>query len=132
LKIGKEIQDLGLYGSVQCRCRFVGNDHPGLQDQGGRNTDPLPQTSTEFGWISSRILGRQGHAFHHLHDLAASDCWRADMMYIQWLLDALSHRLTRIQRRVGILKDYLDLPPKLQLLVMRRRSHIHASHPDRA
>jgi len=50
LQIGEKIEDFGLNGNVESRCRLIKDNKFRPQDQCARNRDPLPLPTGEFVW----------------------------------------------------------------------------------
>jgi len=52
LQILEQVDDLGLYGDVERRDRFVENDEIRLERQGAGDTDPLTLAAGELVWVA--------------------------------------------------------------------------------
>ena len=63
LKVGQQIDDLGLNRNIQRRDGFIGNDEFGLHCQGARNADPLPLATTELMRIAVADAAVQSDRF---------------------------------------------------------------------
>ena len=50
-KVLKQVQDLALYGNIQCAERLVGNNHVGLEAERAPYGDSLALPTRELVWI---------------------------------------------------------------------------------
>src|SRR5687767_2814104 len=82
-----------------------------MQRERAGDADPLTLAARELVRIAARVLAAEADGLEErLH---------ADLRLLRahpavnrvWLRDDLLHRLTRIERRVGVLEDHLHLPP---------------------
>jgi hypothetical protein len=61
-QFGQERQDLGLYGDVECGCRFVGNQQLRTIDDGHRDHYSLALAARELVWIVAGPTLRFGNS----------------------------------------------------------------------
>src|SRR4029079_7622662 len=74
------------------------------------HTDPLPLPTRELMWIAVVVLGVEPHLLHHvLHGSPYLLVPLLEPVDLERSTDDRSDRLTRVERRVGVLEDHLHL-----------------------
>ena len=109
LEIHQQVDDLGLHRHVERRHGLVADDEPGLHRQGARDPQALALAAREFERILDHLVGAQPDALEQTcHALA---CLRGTHGFVvaQRLGDDFGGTDARVQRRVGILEDGLQL-----------------------
>ena len=110
LQITQQVDNLRLNGYVKSGYSFVTDDHLRLNDQSSCDTDTLSLTAGERMGIAHQVRGIQTDFFcHFLGLLIHFSLGHLGIVGLQRLLDDVKDGHTGIQRRVGILKDHLDL-----------------------
>jgi hypothetical protein len=110
LQLGKEIEDLGLYGDVKCTGGLVADEEVRLDGEASRNADALPLAAREFVRIAvyhrriETYLGENGFDTLFAFLTARTNAVRRHALHHE-----LADHHARVQRRERILKD--DLQP---------------------
>ena len=130
LKIGEQVEHLGLDGDVESRDGLVANDQPWLERERPRNPDPLALATRELVRVAVVVLGVEPHALHELtHERLPVSL---DVVDRKRRTDDLPDRVTRVERRVGVLEDDLDLAPKRPQLARGEVGDVGAVEDDAA
>jgi len=103
----QELQDLGLHGDVERRCRLVHEHELRARRQGPGDGDPLALAAGELVGIVVRCRRRQSHAPQELANLPAVIA--GDAVDPERLGDDPADALARVEGSVGVLKDDLHL-----------------------
>ena len=110
LQVLQQVDDLGLHRDIQRRHRLVADDQPRFASQRTRDAYALALAARELVRVALGMLGRQpdgAQQFGHPLRLAP------DMQAVQHqrLGQGLAHRHSRVQRRVRVLEDDLQVAP---------------------
>jgi len=117
LQAPQQVQDLGLDGDIQRRDGLVGDDQLRPQGQRPGNPDPLPLAAAELVGVAAHLLPREPHLFHEPGRLLVALPSGRDAVNQQRLPDGAAGAAARVERRIGVLEDHLDLAPEgFQLL----------------
>lgn len=120
-QVGQEIDDLCADGNVESRDTFIADDEARLYRQCARNADALPLPSGELVRISVDHVRLQPAFLHDGKDIRphfGRSMVQHPMRY-EPLLDDLPDRHARIQRRIRILEDDLQIAPQAAHLGVR-------------
>ena len=107
----EEVQDLRLDRHVQGRYRFVTYQQVGFKDECPGDADALPLATREFVRVAPCVVGGKPHEVHHPADLLQAFRGGTEPVDPEALADAVADRRSRVQRRIGVLEDDLDLSP---------------------
>ena len=120
LQILEHVDDLSLYGHIQCRDRFIAHYELGVHSQCTRNSYALPLASRELMGIAARMLRIESYVLHELEDLLTTlALGRIQPMHIQRLTNDVLHRHTRVQGGIRVLEDHLHVAPHLGKVLLR-------------
>ncbi|OEV00489.1 hypothetical protein AN217_24795 [Streptomyces qinglanensis] len=120
LNLLEQVDDLGLDGDVQRRDRLVGHDQLRLQGQGAGDADPLALAAGELVREPVVVLGVEADGLQQLADALLPAAGRVDAVDLHGPADDGAHGVPRVQRRVRVLEDHLDLgADRCQLLARR-------------
>src|SRR3954454_21481399 len=123
LQVAQQVQDLRLDRDIESRHGLVGDDDLGLQRDRARNADALTLAARELVRIAVVVLGIEPDLLHQLLDRSlALALALVQVVDDERLRDDRANRLARVERRVRVLEDHLDLTPhRLQLAAAKRR-----------
>ena len=110
LQILQQIHHLRLDRHVQRRDRLVADDQLRVDGERAGDADALALAAGEFVRIAHHVPGRQADHLQQLLDPRALFLAVCDAVHLQRLGDDVADRHARIERRIGILEDDLDLP----------------------
>ncbi len=113
LEVQQEIDDLGLDGYIERRCRLISNYHTGCCGKGPGQTYPLALSSTEFMWIAVQGLGVQADFPEELYCPVSIAASGTKLVYLQWFAQDLKDRLFWVQGWKGVLEHHLCLTPEI-------------------
>ena len=112
LELLQQIHDLRLNRNVERRDRFVGDDKVGVGGERARDADALPLPAGKFVRVALYEAGTEADRFHQLADSPlALRAGRDDAESFEWLAQNLSDGHPRIERRIRVLKDHLQVTP---------------------
>ena len=134
LEFVQKLEDLRLYGDVQCRRRFVRDQKIRFVGKRHRDHDALPLTPGEFVGIGTETLGRVGQCHHveQLQGALAGGAFAHAPMYEEDLAELLLDGVQRIERGHRLLEHHADaFAADLQHVVLGRANHLLAVDPDR-
>ena len=110
-RLSKKVDDLGLHGDVERGDGLVADDHLRVQRQPTRNPDALALTAGELVRVPVDVLGVEPHQVQQLLNALPAVAFGKDVSVdFERLANDISDCFTRIQRRIRILKDDLDVP----------------------
>ena len=118
----EQVHDLRLDRHVERRHRLVEDDQLRVQRERARDADALPLAARELVREPVRVLGRQADDAQQLLDALLTPPCPVLPVDAHRLADDVAHRHARIQRRVRILEDDLDLPAHVAHLPPRSGS----------
>ena len=104
-----QVQDLRLNGHVQRGGRLVGDDDLGAERQGARHADALALSAGELVGEFAHVLALEAHRFKQLRRAARRLLFRKDTVDPQRLGDNIAHAHLRVQGRVRVLENHLDM-----------------------
>ena len=113
LQVAHQVQDLRLHGDVERRRRLIANDELGIGRKRARDRDALALSAGKFVRIFAAVVGMQSDQSQEFSDpvpdlaLALYKVEGADR-----LGDDVVNPKTRIETRIGVLKDHLDAAPQ--------------------
>ena len=105
----EQVDDLRADRHVERRDRLVEHDHLRVERERAREADALPLAAGELVREAVRVLGAEADGAQQLVDAAAALPSLVQAVDAQRLGDDLAHRHARVQRRVRILEDDLQL-----------------------
>src|SRR5690242_5247437 len=117
LELHEEVQNLRLDRYVERRDGFVANEKLGPYRECSRDADPRALTARELMRIAAHQRGVEPDAIQHRAYVLAALSRRDQPVRHRCFTDDVDDAHSRIQRRVRILKDHLQL----QLLLARLR-----------
>jgi len=104
MKFSEQQENRRLHGHVEGRGDFVANEHRRLDCDRPRNRHALSLAATQEGRVAVRVARRERDASQQIgHNATVGVAVKMP----QWLLQELTHRLTRVERAVGVLKYVL-------------------------
>ena len=109
LQLREQVQDLGLDRDVERRDGLVGDDELRRRDERPGDPDPLALAARELVWVAVVVLRVQADDLEHLAHPRLALGARPDVLQAERLADDRSDRPARVERRVRILEDELDL-----------------------
>ena len=128
-----QVQDFSLYGHVQRRCRFIGDQHVGVVRQRHRDHDPLPLPARQL----VRVLADAAFRVRYLHLGQQFDRPLPRLCLGHFLVDAklfdqlLPHGVNRVQRRHRFLKDHRQpVAAQLSHVTIGQTGHVLAVIQD--
>ena len=125
LQVLHQVDDLRLDGDVERGHRFVGHDEGGVQHQRASDADALPLSSGELVRVAVDEVRVQANDPHDLLHLLLRLAPTRDSKVAQRLGDDVAHRHARVQGRVGVLEDHLDLLAHPAQLLATQLGHVH-------
>jgi hypothetical protein len=105
----EQVDDLRADRHVERRDGLVEDDHLRVESERTGEADALALPAGELMWEPVRVLGAQAHRAQELVDAAAALTPPVETVHAQRLRNDLAHRHARIERRVWILEDDLQL-----------------------
>jgi len=109
MQVVKQINDLRPSRNVERRCRLVGDNDVGSNRKSAGNAGTLALPAGEFVRVEMGRCRRQSDSIEKFDHLPPSICSGADTVHQQRLLDDPPDGEARIQRRLGVLEDHLDV-----------------------
>ena len=106
-----EVHDLCLDRDVERRDRLVEHDHLRVERECARDADSLSLPARELVGKAVSVLGTQADGPKKLLHPPSALGATVELVDPQRLGDDLAHRHPRVQRRVRILEDDLDIAP---------------------
>src|SRR5205814_10476150 len=97
LQLHQQIDDLRLYGHVERRHRFVGDDQRGVQRERARQTDALVLPAAELVRIAAQAIRIQADQLEQLADASQALRLRAQLVEDERLFDGLTDAHPRIK-----------------------------------
>src|SRR5829696_6494936 len=105
----QELQDLGLDGDVQGADWFVCHHEFGIDGQGTRDSDPLSLPPRQLVRIPTRVTPTQPDRLQELVDRPCPPASFNHLVENERFAEGLRDGHPRVERRVRILKHYLEL-----------------------
>ncbi len=102
----KQVEDFGLNGGVECRCRLVQQQDFRLEDQRSGNGDALALAAGKLVRIAEAEAGSKADLIQRAGNAAFLVVETMDRQRLQ---QQRIHRLARMQRTIGVLKHHLDI-----------------------
>ena len=129
LQILKQVDNLRLNGYIQRRNRFIADYKLRLNSQRSGDTDTLTLTAGELMRETMQKIRLQTALLHdskhlRLHAVIFLD---EHMMRLHTVADDIAYRHPRIQRRIRILKNHLQIRPQQAHLIVFKTSQINAA-----
>ena len=112
LQVVEQVQHLRLDGDVECRDGLVRDDQLRPQGERARDPDSLPLAAGELMREAVVVLRREADGLENLPDALLLLGPVAQVVNPHRVGDDRPHALARVERRVRILEDHLDLAPK--------------------
>src|SRR3989304_6686311 len=127
-QINHKIQNFSPYRYIKHRHRFVSNHELRTQNQRSCNCNSLSLSPTEFMWKTPQKVFRRNklNIFHYLVNSILS-LLSNNTLNQQRLFHNTTNELSRIQRFVRILKNYLQFPAYRLKFTFFKRSNILSS-----
>ena len=132
LQIEQQVHDLRLHGDVERRDRLVGDDERRLERERARDADALPLAAAELVRVLVDVGGVEPDELEQLPHARATLLARADLVNDERLLDDRADAHPRIQRRVRILEDDLEVPARAAQFAGRELPDVQLLEPDLA
>ena len=132
LKLCDEIHDLCLNRDVERRDRLVEHDHLRVERECPRDTDSLSLSTRELVGKAVSVLGTQADGPKELLHATTALGATVELVDPKRLGDDLAHRHPRVQRRVRVLEDDLDVASDRTHLAARKRCDVLAVEDDPA
>ena len=129
LQVEQEVDDLRLHGDVERRDGLVADDERRLERDRARDADALALAAAELVRIFRRVRGIEPDHLEELADPRDALVARADPVDRQRLAHDIADAHARVERRVRILKDDLQMPPRLAQLARPEREHVLILEP---
>ena len=108
----EQVQDLRLDRDIECRDRFVAHQQLGFENERPGDADALPLAAREFVWVAPCMVGGKPYEVHHPLDFLEALRGGPEPVDPEALADAVADRCSRVERRIGILENDLDLAPE--------------------
>src|ERR1700754_4339372 len=120
----QQVHYLSLDRNIQCRNRFIGNDEVRIDCKSTSDADALPLTTGKLVRISFDKAFAQTNCFEQfLHALLRFPSSRQPKR-LERFADNLANRHARVERRIRILKDYLEMTALFTQLSLRKAGEI--------
>src|SRR4051812_963470 len=133
LQVAKKVEDLGLDRDVEGRHRLVGDDQLRIEGESPRYADALALAARELVREAVVVLGVEADRLHQLlHAPLAPPLSLVDPVDLERVGDDRADGLARVERRVRVLEDHLDLAPERLQLLAREARDVAALVLDRA
>ena len=98
LEVFEEVDDLRLYGHIEGRDRFVGNDEFGIEREGAGNADALALTARKCMGVSPQVIRTQSHADEQLLGAVFEFCPGRDSVDDEGFGHNVENRHARVER----------------------------------
>ncbi len=112
LQVFQQVDDLGLDGYVQRRNRLVADDELRPQRDRARDADALSLATGELVRVPVVVLGVEADALHERLHVGLDAVLGLDPLDPEGRPDDRADRVPRVQRRVRILEDHLNVAPE--------------------
>src|SRR5678815_3723348 len=109
----EQIHDLSLNRYVKCGYWFISNDKIRIYRQGPGYSNSLALTTRKLMRIAFDKSFAETNCFQQLLNSTFTIFAAGQTKRIKWFTDNLANRHARIQRRIWILKDHLEIPALL-------------------
>jgi len=132
-QLAEQLEDGCLDRHVERRGDLVTQHHGRVGDQGAGQRHSLALAAAERGRVPLQQVRRQPQLAEHLADPAASlIAVQSGPELPQRVVEDRADGLARVERRVGVLEDDLDLAPDVLAAAPDRPRHRRAVHLQRA
>ncbi len=111
LELREEVDDLRLDRDVERGDRLVEHHHLGVQRERAGDADPLSLAAGELVREAVRVLRAEADRPQQALDAQPTLLAAVEAVDAERLGDDLAHRHPRVERRVGVLEDDLDVAP---------------------
>jgi hypothetical protein len=122
----KQVNDLSLNRHVQCRDGFIGYEQLWLQCQRACDANALTLAAGEFVGVPVVVFGVQTHELQKFLHPFESVFLGNYLVNFERCRNDLTDGQSRVERRVGVLKDHLDVAPKGLQLARGCRRNVYA------
>jgi hypothetical protein len=106
-----QADDLRLDRHIKRRHRFVGDDERRVQRQSAGDAESLALATAELVWVPRAVVGLETHQREQLLDSRPAIGRSSHVVDDERFLDDIASSHPRVQRRVGVLKHNLHVPP---------------------
>ena len=130
--VPEEVEDGRLDGDVERRHRLVRDEEARRDAERPRQADALALPARELVRVAVAELGAQPDGVEELDDAPVQGGPAGEPVQPQRLADDLAARHPRVQRRVGVLEDDVDLAPVGPQPAPREARDVGAVDADRA
>src|SRR6204780_1560655 len=131
LQVLQQIDDLGLDRYIQRRHRLIADDQFGLDRERTRDADALALTAGEFVRMAADMIRLPADGLEQIHAaLFELPPGLGQFVNDQGFADDRADAHARIERRIRILKDDLDIAAQDTQLIGRQRSDLLAFEID--
>ena len=111
----QQIDNLCLYGNIQCTDGLITDDELRIQGKCSGNSNTLTLSAGKFMRVTADVIRLQPDDIQQLTNPLLPFFLRVEnMMNIHWLTDNFSYRHTGIQTCIGILKNHLYIPAEFR------------------
>src|SRR6202166_329145 len=133
LQVLQQIDDLGLDRYIQRRHRLIADDQFGFDRERPRDTDALALAAGEFVRMAADMIRLQADGLEQIHD-ALFELLPGLGQFVNdhGFADDRADAHARIERRIGVLKDDLDIAAQDAQLIGRQRPDLLAFEIDLA
>ncbi len=132
LQLLHQLDHACLHRHVQRRHRLVGHDDLGIHAQRAGDADALALAARELVGVAVQEFARQADPFQQLGGALAALLAAVAAMHLERLADQVPGVQARVERRVRILEDHLDVAPHRAHLLGRHVGDVLAGQADRA
>ena len=132
LQVAKQVEDRRLHRHVERRNGLVRDQDARLEDQRTREPDALALPARQFVRIPVAELGAEADQVEDLLDARPQVAALRDPVQPQRLADDRTARHARVQRRVRILEDHVQLASQRPHLPSREMRDVDAAQQDLA
>jgi hypothetical protein len=130
LEVPQQVEDRCLHGDVERRDRLVGDKDAWTQDERACEADALPLPAGQLVRIAVAQLRAQANGVEDRGNGRVERASFRDSMQAHGLADDVADRHPRIERRIRILKDHVQLAPERAHPPAREVGHVGAVHDD--
>src|SRR5215208_5185253 len=129
LEVAQQVEHLGLDGDVQRGDGLVADDELGVNADGAGDANALTLAAGELVRVAVDEVGVEADL---LEELARALAPVVEAEVAQRLLDDAAHGHARVQRRVRVLEDHLDVAPQGPELAVAERGDVAAVEDELA
>ena len=132
LQVAQQVEDRRLNRDVERGDRLVGDQHARLDDQRTREADALPLAAGELVRVAVAQLGAQADGVEDLLDARVELAASREPVQPQRLADDVAAAHPRVERRVRILEDHVQIAAQRSHRAPREVRDVDAFQADLA